>query len=380
MIAVRPAEPITVVGAGPSGLAAAISLARAGRAGVGREWHDTVGHRFHDDFQGLENWSDPRDVLDELRDTGLGTEFDAFPLQEGTVFDPAGAAHHVRGARPLCYVIRRGQADGTLDAGLLRVARRAGAEIRFADRVGELEGPGILAGGPRTADGIAVGYVFETDMEDGAWLALGNRLAPLGYAYLLVYRGRGTLATCLFTGFKQQSEYLQRTVGFFRERTRLAMRTPRPFGGFMNVRLPRHAVQGGHPVVGEQAGFQDALAGFGLRYALRSGVLAARSLLEGDSYETLWRRELRPALNTGVVNRLILNALGERGERMAAERLACADTGAVLRRFYRPSLLTRILFPLASRLYRRPLADPSCDHHDCDCVWCACRAGNKQHA
>ena len=146
------------------------------------------------------------------------------------------------------------------------------------------------------------------------------------------------------------------------------------------MRLPHHAVQGGHPVVGEQAGFQDALAGFGLRYALRSGVLAARSMLEGGDYETLWRRELRPALTTGVVNRLILNALGERGERMAAKRLAGADTGAVLRRFYRPSLLTRILFPLASRFYRRPLADPSCDHHDCDCVWCTCRAENKQHA
>ena len=59
------------------------------------------------------------------------------------------------------------------------------------------------------------------------------------------------------------------------------MRNPRPFGGYGNVRLPRTAMQGGHPVIGEHAGFQDALAGFGIRYAIRSGVLAARSILAG---------------------------------------------------------------------------------------------------
>ena len=37
-----------------------------------------------------------------------------------------------------------------------------------------------------------------------------------------------------------------------------------------------------HPVIGEQAGFQDALAGFGGRYALRSGTLAARRHTEGN--------------------------------------------------------------------------------------------------
>ena len=59
--------PATIVGAGLAGLACAIVLARAGRPGIVREGHKTVGNRFHGDFQGLENWSDGQDVLDELR-------------------------------------------------------------------------------------------------------------------------------------------------------------------------------------------------------------------------------------------------------------------------------------------------------------------------
>ena len=62
-----PDEPVTIVGAGLAGLACAIVLARAGRPVIVREWHTTVGNRFHGDFQGLKNWSDGLDVLDELR-------------------------------------------------------------------------------------------------------------------------------------------------------------------------------------------------------------------------------------------------------------------------------------------------------------------------
>lgn len=152
------------------------------------------------------------------------------------------------------------------------------------------------------------------------------------------------------------------------------MRNPRPFGGFENCRLPRTAVQGGHFVVGEQAGFQDALAGFGMRYALRSGLLAARSIIEEIDYTSLWRRELRPFLRAGVVNRFLFSTLGEGGWRLALKELGDGDAGHVLRQLYRPSLLTRLLFPIARLCHRRSLRDASCDHVDCHCVWCQCMA------
>ena len=212
--------------------------------------------------------------------------------------------------------------------------------------------------------------MFETDSPDGYWAVFDNTLAPLGYAYLLIHNGRGTLASCMFTGFKRQAEHVARTVAFFRDKTGLEMREARPFGGFANFRLPRTAVQGGHPVVGEQAGFQDALAGFGMRYALRSGILAARSLIEDVDYTRLWRKELQPQLRIGVSNRFIFNALGDRGWRWMLRGLSRSDPAAKLLRLYQPSPLTRLVYPLAAWHYRRPLRDPSCDHADCNCVWC----------
>lgn len=362
-------QPVTVVGAGLAGLAAAIVLARAGRQVSVREWHKSVGSRFHGDFQGLENWSDEPDVLAELGEAGIAPTFPAHPVHEGTAFDAQGDKHIVRGDRPLFYLVERG-GDDSLEHHLLKQAIEHGADVRFGDRMETIEGPAILAGGPRTADIIAAGHIFETDQADGCYIAFDDRLAPLGYSYLLIQGGRGTLASCMFSGFKRQAEYVARTVDFFSAKTGLVMRSPRPFGGFGNLRLPRAGLQGGHPVAGEHAGFQDALAGFGMRYALRSGILAARSIIDGTDYEQAWRRQLLPLLRAGVVNRFLFNSIGARGRNWAVRHLIGANTARRLGRLYRPSLLNSLIFPVARMRLQAPLADPSCDHRACDCVWC----------
>lgn len=366
-------DPVTVVGAGPAGLACATVLARAGRRVVVREWHHAVGSRFNGDFQGLENWSDHTDVLKELESAGVGTNFDHHPVYGGTAFDAWGKSYQVTSEEPIYYLIHRGGEPGSLDRGLLAAAQDAGAEVRFGDRVEKVDGTAVLAVGPRVADAIAVGYVFDTDMEDGDWIWFDNRLAPLGYSYLLVHGGQGTIATCLFKDFKHEAEYLERTVEAYRNRVGLDMRNPRPFGGYANFRLPRTAVQGGHLVVGEQAGFQDALAGFGMRYALRSGILAAQSLITGNAYAEEWHASLLPALRASVSNRWVFNMVGDRGWRwMLNHRLTKGDVRAELRRLYEPSLLRRLAFPMALRRFRARLRDRSCDHVDCTCVWCRC--------
>lgn len=149
---------VKIVGAGPAGLAAAITLAQVGRKVVVHEAHNEVGHRFGGDFQGLENWSSDEDVLSVLAGQGLSTEFVALPCRNGIAFDPQGRDYRIASDEPLFYLVERGPGPGTLDSALLRQAQSLGVEVRFNSRLRHVSGDAILAAGPRAADAIAVGY------------------------------------------------------------------------------------------------------------------------------------------------------------------------------------------------------------------------------
>ena len=343
---------ISIVGAGPAGLACAIVLARAGLRVVVHEHQNRVGARFHGDFQGLDNWTGESDVLDDLNSYGIETNFECHPVREGIAFDAWGNRYPYKSSAPIYYLVRRGSESATLDCGLLQQALDAGVDVQFGQRH-SANNVRVISCGPRAADVIAVGYLFETDMEDGAWICFNHDLAPLGYSYLLIHRGRGTVASCIFSDFRREQVFLERTVEFFRDRAGLRMRAPRKFGGYGSYGLPRTGLQDGSLLLGERAGFQDALAGFGIRYAIRSGVLAARSLIEGIDYNSLWRRDLMQLLRTGLANRFFVNLTGDRGWRwILSHRLASEDVCHAMRRLYRPTMLTRTLYPLAYLLHR----------------------------
>jgi flavin-dependent dehydrogenase len=345
-------DEISIVGAGPAGLACAIVLARAGRRVVVHEHQNRVGARFHGDFQGLDNWTGDCDVLDELRAHGIESNFEHHPVRGGVAFDAWGRSYPYTSSAPIYYLVKRGSDPDTLDCGLLRQAIHAGADVRFGHRH-SANNVRVISCGPRAADVIAVGYLFQTDLADGAWICFNRELAPLGYSYLLVHRGYGTVASCIFEDFKREHLFLERTVDFFRRTVGLRMESPRKFGGYGNYDLPKTGVEHGSLLLGERAGFQDPLAGFGIRYAIRSGILAAQSLLEGTNYNSLWRHELMQLLRTGLANRFFVNLTGDHGWRwILAHRLATDDVCRTMRKLYRPTMLTRTLYPLALLLHR----------------------------
>lgn len=371
-----PSGLLQIGGAGPSGLAAAITLAKADRRVLVHEVQPDVGHRFGGDLQGLENWSGRHDVLDWLQALGITREFTALPFSRGHIFDAWGGRYEIAGAKTLFYMVDRGSGPGTLDAALLEQARSLGVEVRFNSRLDRLDGHGVLAAGPKAPDAIAVGYHFETSLQDGFWAILDDGLAPQGYAYLLVMSGRGTVKSCMFSGFKQEHMYVRRTVAAFEQLTGLDMINPVAHGGVGNFHIPARAVSGVHPVAGEEAGFQDFLWGFGMRYAILSGVLAARSLLEGKDYEALWRRDLEPAMSSSMINRALFSLLGNRGYRWILQRNQAQgwDAHRVLHGLYEPWPIKRLLLPWARSRYTSRRQDESCDHVDCSCVWCRHRA------
>ena len=335
----RDSETLEIIGAGPAGLAAAITAAKAGYRAVVYERSAGVGSRFHGDFQGLENWTTERDVLEELQGLGIEPTFRATPFREQHFFGADGRDHVFRSPKPFYYLVQRGPGPGTLDRSLEQQALAAGVEIRFGQTVRNPPESSIVAWGPRHATAIAAGYLFETDLDDGSWAVIDDRLAPKGYGYLLVDQGLATLAACIFKDFPGTQRYLERTVAFFANRLPLNMKNPRRFSGAGNFFRPRPAATG--PLLaGEAAGFQDALWGFGIRYAMLSGHLAVRARMEGNphGYPALWESRLGGYLRSGWINRFVFGRAGSLAYRYLIWQLSRSrDPRRVLQRLFAPS-------------------------------------------
>jgi flavin-dependent dehydrogenase len=351
---------IRIAGAGPSGLAAAITLARAGRQTVVHERRAEAGARFHGDFQGIENYSTAGDAIEELAAAGIPLDCDVHPFRSAVICDATGREFRYGSSSPLFYMVRRGVAAGTLDQGLKAAALGLGVEIRFhSSLASETPGIGIRATGPRGSFAIVVGYLFATSLPDMVLGVLSDRLAPAGYAYLVVCDGRATLASTIFADQSAWQTYLDRTVAFYNERTAGAISLDGAafFGGSGNVRLPRsaRANAGATLIAGEAAGFQDALWGFGLRSAMLSGHLAARALVAGRpaAYDSSWRARLGGQMRTSFVNRFFYARLGDRGYSLFLRRLGAAgDAREWLRGHYAPSIWKDLWYLFVSRLAR----------------------------
>jgi flavin-dependent dehydrogenase len=340
-------EPVTIVGAGPAGLTAAIVLRKHGVPVKVYERFPDVGYRLNGDYQGLENWSTEQDVTELLKDMGIEINFLCVPYYEGTVHTPQLKQAWVTSKRPLFYLVKRGSTPGTLDVALKEQAESLGVEFVFNHRVIDFRKTNIVGTGPRSADAIAVGMTFTTSLPDTAAGVFDNNIASKGYAYLLVHGGFGTLATLLYSDFSRQSEYFDRTVNFFKGQYGLDIRNEKRFVSYGNFFLRDTRMWPNSLYVGESAGFQDYLWGFGMRYAFLSGFLAARSIMDDTDYEVLWQKQLKPMLETSIVNRFLIETFGHIGYRYLARKLVAGDPCRFLRHHYNYSSLKHLLLPFA---------------------------------
>jgi flavin-dependent dehydrogenase len=149
---------------------------------------------------------------------------------------------------------------------LLEQAQRAGVEVVFNTRLDPQEAR-IIASGPRGAPNlIAAGITFKIERDDFAGAILNETLAPAGYVYFLISEGQATLATVLFEKYAEVHTCMQRSMDTVKKLFGLReFPEVKHWGGYGSFSVPRSCEQNGALLVGEAAGFQDYLFGFGIR-------------------------------------------------------------------------------------------------------------------
>ena len=363
-------RPIRIAGAGPSGLAAAIVLARAGRAVEVHEAKADVGTRFIGDLQIIESASEREPVPDFLDRIGVERNFYFRAADWATFYDARRIARVIRSGEPYGWFIRRGPEDGTLDRGLLQQARAAGANVTFNSRL-SVDEADVVATGPASPDGLAREMTWRTGEPERIDVFFNHKLSPGGYFYLFILDGIATFGCAIVADFKHIDEYFVHSMEAAQHLHPFQVPAETRTGySYMNFHLKQRATNGHARYVGEAAGFQDYLFGLGIRYALTSGYLAARSILEGRDFDELWQSELGAKQETSLVNRFLYETGGNFGLSVFVRQAGQAkDFRRYLGAWHRRRWWKSMLAPMVRRVWRhrgRCLHKPG-DH------WCRAR-------
>ncbi len=357
-------QAINILGAGLSGLSAAIVLANAGKEVHVFEVRKDSGARFDGDFQGIENWTSSPDFFDEMKSWGIDP--DSFKSNEFNTVDlahPDDVITQPKTENVAFRVVERGTDDHCIDQGLKKLALEAGATIHYGSKKPPEECH-IIAAGPKESSAVAFGEIFHTDHPNHVTLQLNDKLAPGAYSYLIIIDGIGLICTCLWRQQKRSSRYLNETIAWYEEHYELNRKPIKRVGGKGDFSLPNKYFHKGRYYVGEAGGLQDFMWGFGMRYAITSGAMAAHSILGKCDYEVEIRKRLIPLVKSSAINRFLLNRVGNRGFKLAArywmwDQKRKGDGLLFMRRLYAPSIFRNILWPITklSMLKQKKLDD-----------------------
>ena len=347
--------PIQIMGAGLSGLAAAIILAKAGREVHVHDIRDDSGARFDGDFQGIENWTSDEDFLDEMRGWGIDPdEFKATAFHQVDVIHPDDVITQAWSPTVAFRVVERGTAHHTIDQGLKRQAVAAGANLHYKSRV-KPEDCHIIAAGPKDTSALAYGEIFETSHPDHVAFHFNDKLAPGAYAYLIVIDGIGLICTCLWRKQQKSGRYLNETIAWYDKHYPELDRKPiKRVGGKGDFTINRNYTVDGRHYVGEAGGLQDFMWGFGMRCAITSGVFAAKDILGGCNYDKEVRTRLLPTVKTSVSNRWLMNRVGNRAFKRISvswmkDQKKRQDGLPFIGRLFRPDLFRGLVYHLAAK-------------------------------
>ena len=342
---------IRILGAGLSGLSAAINLAKAGYTVDVFEKRSDCGKRFHGDLEGLENWSTKQDVLQILQSMNINTNFKKYPFKTMHLTDGKEILHNTS-KNPIFYILQRGADKNTLDQALKNQAIKSGVTIHFNSKETK-ENMDIIATGSdeKKRVGVAKGILFQTDSNDMAVALINKNVSNRGYAYLLIAQGIGSMLSVNFLETDMNaSVYFNKTYETFTDLFEIDIRNKKNLGGVGCFLYKPRLNENKKLYIGEAAGLQDYLWGFGMRYAISSGFYAALSIIEQKNYKKLIKNNLTSRINRSVVNRYFCVKYGplfyKNLMRLARENNQWHN---LLFNAYNPSWYSRVIYPFAKR-------------------------------
>jgi len=305
---------VKILGAGLTGLAAAIKLAQAGLDVTILEKRDFIG-RTVDDHQAIRNYEHDYDQLEYFRHNGISISH-AKPISCIIKHAPSGKSMTIQpeNGKPLFYSVKRGPDHISIEHQLYKQSLKLGADVVF-NSASDLKSSdaNIISVGGVYNNIWAYGSVYaDANIDEETILFfMDNRYCPKGYIYAVPYGKELTVATTtfeigapipqLFEKFVSENPVAKDALdgATFVKHT----------SGFEYANIPQTAVVNGKIIAGSAAGFIDPSRGFGIKYALLSGMLAAQSIIEKTDYDALWKAAFEKELLEGFKRRFLLERM-----------------------------------------------------------------------
>jgi len=284
-------EPITILGAGASGLSSAIALARNGLNVEVIEKNSHAGGRFIRDFQGLRNFGNNKvDPISEFEKLGIHLK-PYKKIMRIVRYSHSQNFEIISNKNPIYYLVLRGKDKNSIDSQLASYATKQGVYINYNFNI-KNNNVNIVATGPSRVDSLAYGGIYnDVNIDDAGHVILDKKYSPNGYFYVLPGAKKGE-AEVINTAFDPTVKMNHLKIlynkgikeinilkGLLNGATRKTIQA-----GIGCCTLLNEPYKNNKYYVGEAAGFQDVTAGFGIRYAINSGYLAAQSILTGKDY------------------------------------------------------------------------------------------------
>ncbi len=287
---------IKIAGAGLAGLTAAIDLAKAGFRVIVYEKASQVGGHYRENPQMLPNWFTKEDVIEELEKCGIKINW--LNKIEECEINLVNQRIVIYGKNsPVGYTVLRGGLN-SLEKSLASQAQSLGVEIITGSPINpEIQEKNIDIIATGISQPITVGYgrVYKGNFNPKKVKVFFNPNYTKGIGYGYLFPHSSSVATVKISRpFEEKELDLKENFEKFKKNF-LADEIKEEnflyeFGTLRSFNVPKSAKQGKTLFVGEAAGFQDELFRFGMRYAIISGYLAAKSISEDLDYDLLWRK------------------------------------------------------------------------------------------